>query len=681
MLGSRFSGARVLVAALSLVAAAGPAGANGSATDGMRGLLRLPSADVGAPGFFGGTVWGSYARGAYESWESVRDRPETIKFGGSQVALGYAPTPRIELALHGSAETQFLNSEAAAVSANSFGISNLGLGVKTLLNPGEGRPVRVAALLDFASSLGNDDAFAGSWNADAFDITGRVALTYEPLGAEALRGLRTHAVAGYLNRTSDFDPLAFAATASGPTPSRLILHGDQFLYGAGVEYAVPRGWTLFTEWSGEYDLESEGDFMDNPMRVSPGFRWSAPGGTIAWTSAVDVSLASEEAGPGWELISGISLGSYFHPTSGHVFGVVRDEATGTPIANARIVSRDGSAPAQTDADGRFRADLDEGYTVLEVSAEGYVTKTRVVEIEAHGDSEIDLTLPKRNMFGTVEGRMRDAKTHAGVAGRARVQGVAEWTPADPATGRYRLKNVADGPAVLEFESDEHRTIVANVHVVAGEVASHDVTLEVDPHASWGRVAGVVTDATSGQPVSALVTARGANANTKSTQTDGSGRYEIRLEPGAWEIVVASAGHSARREAVSIAQRDRQSRDWKLSSVPPQMELAGVVFDQGTATIKRTSFAALEDAAKFLTDNPSVRVVIEGHTDDQGTPAGNLALSQRRADAVLKYFVVNHGVDPSRLDARGVGADRPVVPNDTPENRAKNRRIELIVEAH
>jgi outer membrane protein OmpA-like peptidoglycan-associated protein len=88
---------------------------------------------------------------------------------------------------------------------------------------------------------------------------------------------------------------------------------------------------------------------------------------------------------------------------------------------------------------------------------------------------------------------------------------------------------------------------------------------------------------------------------------------------------------------------------------------------------------LDEAAKFLIDNPSLHVVIEGHTDDVGTAASNLALSQRRADAVLKYLVINHGVDPARLDARGVGADRPVVPNDTPENRAKNRRIELLVE--
>lgn len=69
--------------------------------------------------------------------------------------------------------------------------------------------------------------------------------------------------------------------------------------------------------------------------------------------------------------------------------------------------------------------------------------------------------------------------------------------------------------------------------------------------------------------------------------------------------------------------------------------------------------------------------VEGHTDDRGADAANLALSQRRAEAVMKYLV-NKGVAQSRLEAAGFGETRPLVKNDTPANQAKNRRVEFVI---
>jgi outer membrane protein OmpA-like peptidoglycan-associated protein len=188
---------------------------------------------------------------------------------------------------------------------------------------------------------------------------------------------------------------------------------------------------------------------------------------------------------------------------------------------------------------------------------------------------------------------------------------------------------------------------------------------------------VITDAASGAPVAALVTARGSSTRTASSDPV-TGKYEITLEPGSWEVNVAGRGYAARTETVQVTERAQRAHDWTLPAVPPQMALEGVGFEMGTATIKRESFTALDAAARFLMDNPTVAVVIEGHTDEASTPAENVSLSQRRADAVLKYLVVNHGVNPSRLDARGIGADRPLAPSDSQDAGAKNRRIELVV---
>ncbi len=106
-----------------------------------------------------------------------------------------------------------------------------------------------------------------------------------------------------------------------------------------------------------------------------------------------------------------------------------------------------------------------------------------------------------------------------------------------------------------------------------------------------------------------------------------------------------------------------------------LELEGVRFRVGRATITRDSEAALEEAAALLRDNPDVRVEVAGHTDDQGAARGNQVLSQRRAQAVVRWLT-EHGIDASRLEARGYGETQPTASNATPEGRARNRRIEF-----
>lgn len=653
-----------------------PSAAAGSSVDGMRGLLRVESADPNPVGTLSGAVWGSYARAQFEASESIHGRPETVKFGGTLLALTYVPSSTFELALRGAAETQLLNSEVAGVSESKFGLQSLGLGAKALLTPADRKDFRVAALLDVGTSLGNANALAGSWDSDGFDITGRLALTYTSPMADGTKSLRAHVNTGYLNRTGAFDESAWALTAAGPTPSGVVLHGDQFLYGAGVEFPAPKGWTAFAEWSGEYDVEAASPFSDNPMRITPGLRWAAPGDALVFTSGVDVSLASEEAGPAWGVLAGISFAGHMAPVHGTLLGTVRDAETGAPLANARIAARDGGEPASTDAEGRFRASVHEGYAVVEVSADGYVTKTRVVEIPAHRSQEFDFTLPKRNVLGAVSGTLRDAATGAPVAGRVRVAG-GEWVNADPSTGAWQIADVTEGEANVEFAAPGHRDEVATVVVRAGETVVQDATLQADPKADFALVQGQVRDA-AGKPLAATVTAKGKTSTTASVDP-ATGKYSIQVEPGQYAISVASAGFAGEREAVTLAQRDARVMDWTLRQAAHELTLNGVLFDAGGATIKRESLTALDEAAKFLSDNPGVVVAVEGHTDDAGSAEANRALSQRRADAVLKYLVVNYGVDPSRLVARGRGAEEPLAPNDNETNRAMNRRIELVVQ--
>ena len=96
---------------------------------------------------------------------------------------------------------------------------------------------------------------------------------------------------------------------------------------------------------------------------------------------------------------------------------------------------------------------------------------------------------------------------------------------------------------------------------------------------------------------------------------------------------------------------------------------------GANAVARSSFKLLDDAAKLLQQYPSLRVEISGHTDDGGSSTKNLELSGDRANAV-KTYLVGKGVAAQRLIAIGMGGTRPLVPNTSGANRAKNRRIEF-----
>ncbi len=107
-------------------------------------------------------------------------------------------------------------------------------------------------------------------------------------------------------------------------------------------------------------------------------------------------------------------------------------------------------------------------------------------------------------------------------------------------------------------------------------------------------------------------------------------------------------------------------------------LAQVQFAHDAATILPVSLPLLDQVVGVLRDTPEIhKVRIEGHTDGRGKPAYNRRLSQRRAESVLRHLVAA-GIDASRLRAKGFGADRPIVPNDTVAHRAKNRRVEFVV---
>jgi OOP family OmpA-OmpF porin len=103
----------------------------------------------------------------------------------------------------------------------------------------------------------------------------------------------------------------------------------------------------------------------------------------------------------------------------------------------------------------------------------------------------------------------------------------------------------------------------------------------------------------------------------------------------------------------------------------------IEFESGQATLTESGKAILDQMSLALQRLKGIRVEVIGHTDNAGSRAGNLSLSQARAEAV-KSYVASRGIDPDSISVSGEGPDRPVADNRTAEGRARNRRIEFKV---
>jgi outer membrane protein OmpA-like peptidoglycan-associated protein len=106
-------------------------------------------------------------------------------------------------------------------------------------------------------------------------------------------------------------------------------------------------------------------------------------------------------------------------------------------------------------------------------------------------------------------------------------------------------------------------------------------------------------------------------------------------------------------------------------------LYGIYFDFNKADIKPESAPTLEQIAMLLKDQPKLKLLVVGHTDNVGMFSFNLDLSQRRANAVVNDLVTKYRIDTNRLTPFGVSFASPVASNSTEEGRAKNRRVELV----
>ncbi len=200
------------------------------------------------------------------------------------------------------------------------------------------------------------------------------------------------------------------------------------------------------------------------------------------------------------------------------------------------------------------------------------------------------------------------------------------------------------------------------------------------------ITGVVSDADTKDPLGASITLTDLKTGKRVADLrsdDITGEYLATLNSGRVYSLTASKNgyvfYSQRFEVPPTEQGTDLSKDISLTpilSANSKTRLL-VFFDYDKSDLKDESIPELERAIEFLKDNSSVKVSMEGHTDDQGGDDYNDKLSLRRAESVKKYLV-DGGIDASRVVTKGIGKHKPLVNGSTDEARAQNRRVEMII---
>jgi outer membrane protein OmpA-like peptidoglycan-associated protein len=202
------------------------------------------------------------------------------------------------------------------------------------------------------------------------------------------------------------------------------------------------------------------------------------------------------------------------------------------------------------------------------------------------------------------------------------------------------------------------------------------------------VRGIVTDADNDMPLGAnfeLVNLATAKTEIKETSSPDDGSFLVCLKPGEdYGLSVTRTGYLFYSQHFALTEIKGAGNPFILNIKLQKIKtgsttvLNNIFFDTDSYALLEKSKSELERLVGFLKVNPSIRIKINGHTDNQGDEKSNKILSENRAKAVVNYLI-KEGISSDRLSSAGFGATIPIDTNQTEDGRAKNRRTEFKIE--
>lgn len=665
----------------------------GSTLDGSTGLLRLRSADASAVGTFRLSLGGSFYSGSgflcppcENPQGRVSTKADDASFFATRAQLAVTPLSFLEAHAGLRYQTTSNNQPSSRVIPVA---GDTVLGAKAFLPAKAGRIYAFGGGFAIGMLTPTDGVGVAAANVD-LHLEG--TLDFSQLPAKSRVPLRVHANLAYTFDNSGVIADEIEAkrerVLDGPqTLTRVERFGyginrtDSFKWGVGVEGAFDAV-RPFLEWTmdvpvnrqsylcnlaarsaGDQCLSRDAQFSSTPSRLTIGARaypWVTPWlDGLAVLAALDIGTGAtsnfiEEVAPEAPYTLHFGL-SYAFDTQPRVKRVVETKLVPAPAAPAPAVRQ-------------------------------YVVVGTVV------DAQTSQPIAEAGVF--FEGSDQNAVLTA-------KDGGFRTAPLTPGEYRFLVKKseYLDGhcQAMLVEAAPEKSPKGAPAAVVAPPAPSAplvnetQIRCELTALPQVATVTGTVRNGASTELVgNATVTARDARGRDIAVQTDAEGRFRFENVPaGKLRLEVTADGYLPSVAELELKARVPSNAQLFVNKRPAQ---AGVVVTKTELKLKRQvhflfdsseiqpdSQSILEEIAEALRTHPEIRSVeIQGHTDDVGTPDHNLRLSEERATAVRDALVVL-GVESSRLSARGYGKEKPLVRNTSPESRAKNRRVQLMIQ--
>lgn len=285
------------------------------------------------------------------------------------------------------------------------------------------------------------------------------------------------------------------------------------------------------------------------------------------------------------------------------------------------------------------------------------------------------------VFGDIAGKVLDDASGAGMIANVGIyqEGALFKSMDSDANGQFNILNLDPGAYELKVKAADYEPYEVTLLVKAGEVTPITIGLKSIPKIpEVGNLIVNIIDIDGKEPVAANVTIGEMPAEK------AIGRIEKTLNPGTYKvsIVAEDKTYLPYERTVQIVAAKTLEIEAALVKKEFKIVLPEVYFEFAKSDIKPESYPVLDGAAKTIKTvfegNPDTKIEVQGHTDSKGSDSYNLKLSNDRAGSVMQYLVLNHNINVDRLVARGYGESKPVASNDSPEGRAKNRRVEFVI---
>ncbi len=363
-----------------------------------------------------------------------------------------------------------------------------------------------------------------------------------------------------------------------------------------------------------------------------------------------------------------------------VNGNVKDATNSNPInAEVKVTDAEGVEIKNQTTDatsGNYNFSLKQGQTyTFNLSATDYYPHTEMVTItEEDIEKIINVTLISK--FATVKGTVLRIDNNKPIATDVDIfenDAKISTVKTDATTGAFEVKLQSEKTYVFKIAAKNYMPSSQNLTIAALE-NKKAVSLSLTPFVSLTEKVTNKADNTSLNSVVNLY----KNGTLLETQTV-TGTYNFSVEKGAkyelefkaTDFLVKKTQHDytsvSKYEFTNDVQLEKMSKE--------SFSLGAINFKTGTAELTDDSYETLDKLVAIMKDDNTLKVEISGHTDSDGADDKNQEISDLRAKACADY-VISKGIGATRVTPKGYGETKPIAKNDTPENKAKNRRVEF-----